>query len=168
MCYNISMSRFSQPRHRLLKFLIFLAIVGVGLYFLQQKTNFIHTARFIPPLPVFNDCSKVEEEIKKYDWDHDLALAVAKAESSCDANAHGDEDIAYHVGDKKYGYSVGVFQVRILEGRESCDNYDIATNVKCAYDVYHDAGNSFDPWSGYTTGKYKNYTWRTVGDIVNL
>ena len=166
---------------RRLAILVFLVACGVGVWYVCTQTNLLASERIVPPLPVFNDCSRVESEIAKYDWDKDLALAVAKAESGCDANAHGDEDITYYdcapeykkdaaackEHQRKYGYSVGVFQVRILPGRETCDNYDTAVNVKCAYGVYEDAGRSWEPWSGYTTGKYKGYTWRTVEELWN-
>ena len=159
--------------------LIFLLTCGVGVWYVATQTDLLTTARMVPPLPVFQDCSRVESEVNKYDWDRELALAVAKAESGCDANAHGDEDITFSdcapeyadnsetcaEHQQKYGYSVGVFQVRILPGRETCDNYDTTINVKCAYQIYADAGRSFEPWSGYTTGKYKGYLWRTVEEV---
>ena len=63
---------------------------------------------------------------------------------------------------RDYGYSVGAFQVRILPGREHCDSYDVATNVACAYEIYANWGENFEPWSAWTTGKYQLYLWRTV------
>ena len=67
-----------------------------------------------------NDCEKVISEIKKYDWDIKTATAVMKAESKCNVNAKGDEDITFEENGRTYGYSVGAFQVRILPGREDC------------------------------------------------
>lgn len=145
----------------------------------MTQTNFATTQAIVPPTPVFNDCTTVESEISKYGWDTELALAVAKAESSCDANAKGDTDITYYdcateyehdpalcqANQRLYGYSVGVFQVRILPGRENCDTFDVATNVACAYEIYIEDGESFEPWSGYTTGKYKQYYWRTLAEV---
>lgn len=103
-----------------------------------------------------SDCEVLAQEVKKYDWDVRIALAVAKAESGCRANAVGDTTITYYNNGKKYGYSVGMFQIRILEGREHCDSFDIATNVACAYKIYRDAG-SWRPWSVYTNGMYRKY-----------
>ena len=153
---------------------LIVAVVAVG-FFIQQKTDFLHTAKFVPPLPTGHDCTEVEQEINKYDWDHEMALAIAKAEGSCDTEAYGDDDIKYRdcapeyskdsaacaAHQRDYGYSVGTFQVRILPGREECDTYDVATNVSCAYKVYKEYGD-WTPWSGYTTGKYQNYLWRTL------
>lgn len=142
-----------------------LAILTGTAVFLLTQTDFAKTARIVPPMPILADCAKVESEINKYDWNKDLAIAVMKAESQCNAGAHGDEDLVYQQDGRDYGYSVGVFQVRILPGREDCDGYDIAKNVACAYEIYTEKGG-FDPWSGYTTGKYKQYTWRTIDEAV--
>lgn len=141
------------------------ALTGVAVFLLTQ-TDFVTTARIVPPMPIFDDCAKVENEINKYDWDKELATAVMKAESQCNAEAHGDEDLVYQADGRDYGYSVGVFQVRILPGREDCDGYDVATNVACAYEIYTEKGG-FSPWSGYTTGKYKQYTWRTLDEAMH-
>ena len=62
------------------------------------------------------DCGKVVREIEKYDWDVKLATAVMKAESKCDINVKGDTDLVFEENGREYGYSVGVFQVRILPG----------------------------------------------------
>ena len=158
-----------------ISFCIIIATVVVIGFFIQQKTDFLHTVKFLPPIMTSHDCTEIEKEINKYDWDHELALAVAKAESECDSNAYGDDDIKYrdcaleYSGDSKtcaehqrdYGYSVGAFQVRILPGREDCDGYDISKNIACAYNIYKEKGD-FTPWSGFTTGKYRNYLWHTL------
>ena len=95
-------------------------------------------------------------EISKYtDWDADKMVAIAKAESNCDVNARGDGSLTYINNGRTYGYSVSVFQVRILEGREYCDTYDLAINVKCAYEIYKSQG--LHAWSVYSTGKYLEY-----------
>ncbi len=104
-----------------------------------------------------NDCSKVVREIEKYDWDSELATAVMKAESKCDINVKGDTDLVYEENGREYGYSVGAFQVRILPGREECDTYDLETNVRCAYNIYTNAGREFTDWSMFLNGKYLEY-----------
>ncbi len=116
----------------------------------------------MPPWGVPNDCSKIEAEIQKYDWDHEIALAVAKAESKCNAEARGDEDLIFEENEREYGYSVGVFQVRILPGREDCDTYEVAKNVACAYRIYQKAGNKFTPWSMWKNEAYKKYLWHSL------
>ena len=104
-----------------------------------------------------NNCNKIIKEIEKYDWDTKVAPAVMKAESKCDVNAKGDEDLAYTENDREYGYSVGAFQVRILPGREECDTYDLEKNVECAYNIYVAKGRDFTDWSMYLNGKYLDY-----------
>lgn len=104
---------------------------------------------------VLTDCEQLEQELQKYDWDSSLMLAIAKAESSCRANAVGDTSIKYVQDGREYGYSVGLFQIRILPGREHCDTFDIATNVKCAYDIYR--GQGLRAWSVFLNGRYRDY-----------
>lgn len=117
---------------------------------------------FLPPRPVKYDCSKIEAEISKYDWDVEIALAIVKAESSCNVNARGDEDFIYTENNREYGYSVGAFQVRILPEREDCDTYNLEKNITCAYKIYQKAGNNFTPWSMWNNGEYKKYLWHTL------
>lgn len=104
-----------------------------------------------------NNCDKVIHEIEKYDWDTKLATAIMKAESKCSINAKGDEDLTFEQDGRTYGYSVGVFQIRVLPGREACDTYDLEKNVECAYNIYTKAGREFTDWSMFLNGKYKEY-----------
>lgn len=104
---------------------------------------------------VVSDCEQMQLELQKYDWDVALMTAIAKAESSCRANAVGDKSLTYFVNGREYGYSVGFFQIRILEGREHCDTFDIAANVACAYSIYK--GQGLRAWSVYTNGMYAKY-----------
>ena len=104
-----------------------------------------------------NNCEKIISEIERYDWDTKVATAVMKAESKCNINAKGDEDLIYEENGRTYGYSIGAFQVRILPGREECDNYDLETNVKCAYNIYVAKGRDFTDWSMFTNEKYLDY-----------
>ena len=162
--YVIIIDMVKQGKISLIICIMLAVVTGVTIFLLTQ-TDFMKTARIVPPMPILADCAKIESEIDKYDWDKDLATAVMKAESQCNTEAHGDEDLVYQQDGRDYGYSVGVFQVRILPGREDCDSYDVATNVACAYKIYTEKGG-FEPWSGYTTGKYKQYTWRTIEETI--
>ena len=101
------------------------------------------------------DCERLSLELKKYDWNADLMLAIAKAESSCRINAVGDTSIKYVENGREYGYSVGFFQIRILPGREHCDVFDVETNVACAYNIYK--GQGLNAWSVYSNGIYAKY-----------
>jgi hypothetical protein len=83
-----------------------------------------------------------------------------KAESSCQVDAIGDTDLTFEKNDRNYGYSVGAFQVRILEGREACDTTDIATNVSCAYNIYKKS--DWSAWSMYKNGRYEKFLWHKL------
>lgn len=101
-------------------------------------------------------CDLVRSEVSKYsDWDIDTMVAISRAESSCRLDAKGDTNITYSHNGRIYGYSLGVFQIRILPGREYCDTYDLATNVKCAHNVWKSQG--LKAWSVYKSGKYKRF-----------
>lgn len=148
----------------IIRFLITAVIVIVALFVSNNFWPDWWKKPFIPPMPVLgSDCSLVETEVNRYDWDKEVALAVAKAESACQADARGDEDLVYQENGREYGYSVGVFQVRILPGREECDTYNVATNVKCAYNIYRESG--WGAWSMYQNGSYVKYTWRGLDKL---
>ena len=147
--------------------LILTIIIGGALLYLSFKNPSWKEEISTPTLPTTFECSDIEKEIKKYDWDRETALAIAKAESDCDANSRGDEDLTYENNGREYGYSVGAFQVRILEGREECDTFDLETNVKCAYNIYSDKGD-FSDWSMYENGRYKLYKRHNISDIFKM
>ena len=171
--------RARKRRHAKWALVALVFLLALAAWYVLTQTAFAFTHKVVPPKPTTADCTQVEQEIAKYDWDRDLALAVAKAESSCEPEAKGDTDIVFdncspdfvegsaecEASHRQYGYSVGVFQIRILPGREHCDTFDVATNVACAYEVYLEDGRSFEPWSGYTSGKYKDYYWRTLAEF---
>ena len=82
-------------------------------------------------------------------------LAIAKAESGCRSNARGDGHLTYTQNSRTYGYSLGLFQVRILPGREHCDTNEVQVNVRCAYNIYK--GQGLSAWSVYSNGAYKKH-----------
>lgn len=146
---------------KILSLLIILILVFLGTVAIFHWDNF-KNGRILPPNITLESCDSAIAEIKKYDWDRETAIAIMKAESKCDADSKGDTDLVFSENGREYGYSVGLFQVRILPGRESCDTFDIATNVKCAYDIYSSDGNSWEAWSRYNDGEYRNFMWRTI------
>lgn len=81
--------------------------------------------------------------------------AIMQAESSCNENATGDTSLTFTQNGRTYGYSVSLFQVRILPGREHCDSHDPATNIACAYHVWR--GQGYKAWSVYTNGRYLRF-----------
>lgn len=140
-------------------FLFVLTFLGVMAVY---HWDYLSVGRVLPPNITIENCEDIIAEIKKYDWDKELATAVMKAESKCNATAKGDTDLVFTDKGREYGYSIGAFQVRILPGREQCDTFDIETNVKCAYNIYKDAGENWTDWSMFENGKYKDYMWRTI------
>lgn len=118
-----------------------------------------------PPVPVelpkLTGCAAVRAEVAKYgEWNVALMTAISEAESSfrgkpCDVNAQGDGHLTYQLNGRTYGYSVSVFQVRILPGREHCDVKDITVNAKCAHAIWQEQG--YSAWSVYTSGKYRKF-----------
>ena len=79
-------------------------------------------------------------------------VAIAQAESHCRADAVGDTSLTYQQNGRTYGYSVGALQVRILPGREWCENGDY---YECAHTIWK--GQGYNAWSVYTSGKYRRY-----------
>lgn len=103
------------------------------------------------PAPV--GCEPYRSLVSKYDWNVQIAMAVMQAESSCNPSAVGDTNPINGL----LAHSCGLFQVRTLKGRPSCEALkDPATNVEWAYRVYLGRG-SFKPWSVFTSGKYLRF-----------
>ena len=100
-------------------------------------------------------CERFQPLLEKYDWDVRTMLAIMRAESGCDPNVTGDTSLTFIQNGRTYGYSVSLFQVRVLPGREACDSHDPATNISCAYRVWKSQG--YKAWSVYTSGKYLKY-----------
>lgn len=84
------------------------------------------------------------------------AKAVMRAESGCRPDAVGDNHITYVQNGISYGMSCGLFQIRILPGRDTCEAYkDPIHAIKKAGLMFKSSG--WQPWSAYTNGKYKQY-----------
>lgn len=79
-------------------------------------------------------------------------VAIAQAESHCRADALGDTSLTFEQNGRIYGYSVGALQVRILPGREWCENGDY---FACAHLIWE--GQGYNAWSVFTSGKYLQY-----------
>lgn len=82
-------------------------------------------------------------------------LAISKAESNCRIKAKGDTHLTYKRNNRIYGYSISVLQVRILEGREHCDEFNIKINIQCAYQIWESQG--YEAWTMYTNNEYLKY-----------
>jgi len=80
----------------------------------------------------------VEEMIKSYDWDYDIALAIAKCESSLNAGVVNDNPATRD-------YSVGIFQINLYGdnafSRPSEEWLKVpANNVYYAHQLYLNGG----------------------------
>jgi hypothetical protein len=87
------------------------------------------------------------------------AVAIAKAESGFDANAAGDG----HLVDKKWGLSLGLWQVRSLNAeygtgktRDATKLRDPAFNARSAW-AESRGGTNFTPWTVFTEGKHRKH-----------
>lgn len=86
--------------------------------------------------------------------------AIAKGESGWNPTAKGDTTITTD----KWGPSVGLFQIRTLKaetgtGKDRDINALLASparQAKAAYEISN-GGTNWQPWSVYTSGKYKSY-----------
>jgi len=105
-----------------------------------------------PVVTQLTGCEHYKELISQYDWNVSVALAVVQAESGCNPNAIGDN---YPIGGL-LAPSCGLFQVRTLAGRPSCEQLqNPATNVEWAYKLYRES--NWQPWSVCKNGKVSCY-----------
>jgi len=80
-------------------------------------------------------------------------MAVMQAESTCNSNAVGDNYVIAGL----HAASCGLFQIRTLKGRPSCEELkDPSTNIDWAYKVSTN-GTNWNPWSVFNNGKYLKY-----------
>jgi hypothetical protein len=81
------------------------------------------------------------------------AVAVALAESGGKPTAYNPETAA---GDAPGQGSYGLWQIHLKAHPEfaSWNLFDPVQNAAAAFRVYRAAGNSFHPWSTYTSGAY--------------
>lgn len=98
-------------------------------------------------------CDIVRHYASQYNWDVNIIVAIAAAETNCDTKAVGDDYVIAGL----YAPSCGLTQVRTLAGRPSCEELkDPATNIEWAWKI-SSGGTDFTPWSVYTSGKYLQY-----------
>jgi hypothetical protein len=91
-------------------------------------------------------CEHYADLISKYSWNKQIAVNVMRAESGCNPYAVGDTTLTYIQNGTTYGMSCGLFQVRYLPGRPTCEALkNPAANVDYAYRLYTASG--WKPWS---------------------
>jgi hypothetical protein len=78
------------------------------------------------------------------------------AESEGDPSSIGDKHLIFQKNGVDMGMSCGLFQVRVIENRPSCDellNTDF--NIRVARSLYEKSGWSI--WSSYINESYKKH-----------
>lgn len=87
-------------------------------------------------------CANYQHIINKYNWNKKVLAAICHAESGGNPNAVGDTRVIGGI----YAPSCGLFQIRTLAGRPSCEQLkDPETNIAWAYRIYLGQGHS--AWS---------------------
>lgn len=105
-----------------------------------ESTSIVEIEKEIPETVV--GCEHYRHLIEQYNWNVDVFLAIAKAESGCNPLAVGDTNPIRGV----LAPSCGLFQVRTLSSRPSCEALkDPATNIAWAYRIYQ--GQGYGAWS---------------------
>lgn len=110
-----------------------------------------------PELPPATPCEQVRKEVAKYDWDVDIMMAIAHAESGCNPTNHNLTSSETHRdqnGNVICVGSYGALQVGCLHYNGE-DRNDIAANIRIAYQVYKRQGLS--AWTQFTNGEYRRH-----------
>lgn len=98
----------------------------------------------VKPEPITHPtgCEHYRQLISQYNWNVNVMLQIASAESGCNPYAVGDTWTINGL----YAPSCGLFQVRTLAGRPDCESLkDPATNIAWAYKIY--MGQGYPAWS---------------------
>jgi hypothetical protein len=108
----------------------------------------------VEPQPVTHPvgCEHYRQLLADHGLPVELFMRIAFAESGCNPYAIGDTWAINGL----YAPSCGLFQIRTLEGRPSCEElHDPATNIAWAKRIYLSQGLS--AWSVCTNGKASCY-----------
>lgn len=115
---------------------------------LEAQIALIETAEATTTPAVLIEPPTIEDKIRAYDWDDDIAIAVAKAESSLNPKAFNPE---WHNGCQG---SYSIFQIACIHDDPKLLK-DEDYNIKKAYEIYSKEG--WRPWSAYNNGNYLKY-----------
>lgn len=96
-------------------------------------------------------CSEWYDLVSQYDWNVEEALAIMRAESSC--NPYSFNDTLNYDG----SWDAGLFQVNSIHGKDKDWLMIPENNVQEAYNIYLRAGRSWTPWSVYNNGRYLQF-----------
>ena len=118
----------------------------------------------------FNSLERLSQEVGFPPKDAKIAAAIALAES--DGNAQIDTVKSGLDPNKEKEFSLGLWQINVMKEyqkerfplfniKQESELYNPLTNAKAAKILYDRAGGSFEDWSTYTSGKYKDYLPKT-------
>jgi len=91
--------------------------------------------------------------VQKYDWDVRTVMAIMEAESHCSPQSANMSDVHSSCVGSYSLLQVGCFWYPFFG---ESDLFDPEVNIDIAYKVYK-RSNSFNPWTTYTSGKFKKY-----------
>ncbi len=87
-------------------------------------------------------CANYQHIIDRYNWNKQVIAAICHAESGGNPYAVGDTRVIGGI----YAPSCGLFQIRTLAGRPSCEQLkDPETNIAWAHRIY--SGQGLSAWS---------------------
>lgn len=111
-------------------------------------------AQVTPPEPPKTGCDAYDDLLARYFGDSiRIAKAVMQAESGCNPASVGDGHLTYVQDGVTYGMSCGLFQIRFLPGRPSCEQMkNPSENIAYAGQMF--AGQGWSPWSAFKNGSY--------------
>ena len=112
-------------------------------------------AEEIQMLPLQPENEIIEKIYAKFGKDGRVATAIAFSESGL-KNVKGDILLEFIHEGKVMGHSCGIFQIRVLNGRPTCEELmDVDTNIDYAYKIFQRFG--FSPWSNFNNKAYKKF-----------
>lgn len=127
---------------------------GVGEQPDISETNPVSVSKAKDHTLALGDIEGKIKEVFGDDWKE--AYAIAMAESGLRTDAIGDGHITYEYQGETIGMSCGLFQIRTLPGRPSCEEMlDPDKNIAFAKKLFDRSG--WMPWSVYKSGKYLTY-----------
>lgn len=88
-----------------------------------------------------------------------ISVAIALAESSGNPGAINKAEGSY-----------GLWQIHLIAHPEfqGWNLLDAQTNANAAYNVYTAAGQTFNPWTTFTSGKYQSFMEQANQQVSNL
>lgn len=94
-------------------------------------------------------CNEFREIVNQYIWDTEMVLNIALKESGCDKTNHNfkDNHRSWSTGETICFGSWNILNVGCIHYKSGEDIDSVELNVKKAYKIYKDSGDSFRQWS---------------------